>query len=95
MAFDQKILPLNDRIPIEHKRLLIELLTEPLRTLIVKYENYINNRITKLLAPAIPTPIKLAAIKWPWVFVQNPGFLYKTSSHFGEPKTFWVTPKLF
>ena len=94
MAFDQKILPLNDRIPIEHKRLLIELLTEPLRTLIVKYENYINNRITKLLAPAIPTPIKLAAIKWPWVFVQNPGFLYKTSSHFGEPKTFWVTPKL-
>lgn len=94
MAFDQKLLPLNDIIPVEHKRLVIELLTKPLRLLITKYEQYINNRITKLLAPAIPAPVKLAAIKWPWIFIQNPGFLYKTSSHFGEPKTFWVNPKL-
>lgn len=94
MAFDQKILPLNDKIPVEHKRLIIELLTKPLRLLIVKYEQYINSRITKLLAPAIPAPVKLAAVKWPWIFIPNPGFLYKTSSHFGEPKTFWVTPKL-
>lgn len=94
MAFDQKLLPLSDRIPVEHKRLVIELLTKPLRQLIVKYEDYINGRITKLLAPAIPAAVKLAAIKWPWIFIQNPGFLYKTSSHFGEPKTFWVNPKL-
>lgn len=94
MAFDQKLLPLSDKIPIEHKRLVIELLTKPLRLLIVKYEQYINNRITKLLAPAIPAAVKLAAIKWPWIFVQNPGFLYKTSPHFGEVKTFWVNPKL-
>ena len=94
MAFDQKLLPLDAKIPIEHKRLIIELLTKPLRLLIVKYEQYINNRITKLLAPAIPAPIKLAAVKWPWVFIQNPGFLYKTSSHFGEVRTFWVQPKL-
>ena len=79
MAFDQKLLPLSDVIPVEHKRLVIELLTKPLRLLIVKYEQYINNRITKLLAPAIPAPVKLAAIKWPWIFIQNPGFLYKTS----------------
>lgn len=94
MAFDQKLLPLSDVIPVEHKRLVIELLTKPLRLLIVKYEQYINNRITKLLAPAIPAPVKLAAIKWPWIFIQNPGFLYKTSPHFGEVKTFWVNPKL-
>ena len=94
MAFDQKLLPLGDVIPVEHKRLVIELLTKPLRLLIVKYEQYINNRITKLLAPAIPAPVKLAAIKWPWIFIQNPGFLYKTSPHFGEVKTFWVNPKL-
>lgn len=94
MAFNQKILPLNDRIPTEHKRLVIELLTLPLRRLIVKYEDYINKRITKLLAPAIPRPIKLAYLKWPWIFVSNPGFMYKTSSHFGEVKQFWVTPKL-
>ena len=94
MAFDQKLLPLNDRIPVEHKRLVIELLTKPLRILIIKYEQYINNRITKLLSPAIPAAVKLAAIKWPWIFISNPGFLYKTSSHFGEVKTFWVTPNL-
>ena len=94
MAFDQKLLPLNDKIPVEHKRLVIELLTKPLRLLILKYEDYINSRITRLLAPAIPAPVKLAAIKWPWIFIQNPGFLYKTSSHFGEAKTFWVQPKL-
>lgn len=94
MAFDQTVLPLSERIPVEHKRLVIELLTEPLRILLRRYESYINNRITKLLAPAIPTSIKLAAAKWPWIFVRNPGFLYKTSSHFGEPKTFWVTPKV-
>ena len=94
MAFDQKLLPLGDTIPVEHKRLVIELLTKPLRLLIVKYEQYINNRITKLLAPAIPAPVKLAAIKWPWIFIQNPGFLYKTSPHFGEVKTFWVNPNL-
>ena len=93
-AFDQKILPLNDRISVEQKRLVIELLTKPQKQLIVKYENYITNRITKLLAPAIPKPIKLAYLKWPWIFVANPGFLYKTSSHFGEVKQFWVTPKL-
>lgn len=94
MAFNQKLLPLNDKIPVEHKRLVIELLTKPLRLLILKYEDYVNNRVTKLLAPAIPAPVKLAAIKWPWIFIQNPGFLYKTSPHFGEVKTFWVQPKL-
>lgn len=94
MAFDQKIIPLNDRIPVEHKKLVIELLTKPLRVLILKYEDYITRRITKLLAPAIPNPVKLAYLKWPWIFISNPGFMYKTSPHFGEVKSFWVTPKL-
>lgn len=94
MAFDQKILPLNDKITTADKRLLIELLTKPLRLLMIKYKDYVDNRVTKLLAPAIPQAIKLAAIKWPWVFIQNPGFLYKTHPHFGEVKTFWVSPKI-
>lgn len=94
MAFDQKILPLNDIISVEQKRLVIELLTKPQRQLIVKYEDYITKRITKLLAPAIPNPVKLAYLKWPWIFVANPGFMYKTSPQTGEVKQFWVTPKL-
>lgn len=94
MAFDQKILPLNDIIPIEQKRLVIELLTKPQRQLVVKYEDYINRRIAKLLAPAIPNPVKLAYLKWPWIFIVNPGFMYKTNPKTGEVKQFWVTPKL-
>ena len=94
MAFDQKILPLNDKLTQEDKRLVIELLTKPLRLLMIKYRDYIDNRVTKLLAPAIPPAVKLAAAKWPWIFIQNPGFLYKTHPHFGEVKTFWVNPKV-
>lgn len=94
MAFDQKILPLSERLTIEHKRLVIELLTRPIRNLIIKYENYINNRIAKLLLPAIPGALKLAQLKWPWVFVQNPGFMYKTHERMGPVMTFWATPKI-
>lgn len=95
MAFDQKILPLSEKITLEHKRLVIELLTQPLRELIVKYENYINKRIAALLMPVIPAAVKLASAKWPWIFIQNPGFLYKTRiTHNGESKTFWAEPKV-
>lgn len=94
MAFDQNILPLSSTVSSEHKRLLIELLTEPIRKLIRTYEDYINTRIAKLLLPAIPSPLKLANIKWPWAFIQNPGFLYKTHPKFGEVVSFYANPKV-
>lgn len=93
-AFDQSILPLNEQMTIERKRLMIELLTRPMRDLITKYEAYINNRVTKLLLPVIPVSLKLAKMKWPWVFIANPGFMYKTHTKKEEPKTFWVTPNV-
>lgn len=92
MAFNQKVLPLSNRLTQEHKRLVIEILTRPIRNLITKYEKYINSRVTRLMSPAIPPRLKLDAEKWPWVFIQNPGFLYKTHERNGEVKTFWVTP---
>lgn len=94
MAFDQTILPLSERITLEHKRLIIELLTRPIRNLITKYEKYVNTRIAKLLLPAIPYPLKLAHLKWPWVFIQNPGFLYKTHERMGPVMTFWANPDI-
>lgn len=94
MAFDQKIIPLNDKISLEDKRVLVKLLTKPLRHLLEKYEAYIVMRVTKLLLPVIPSPVKLAALKWPWIFVSNPGFLYKTHPRNGEVKTFWINPKV-
>lgn len=94
MAFDQNILPLSETVSNEHKRLLIETLTEPIRKLIRTYEDYINMRITKLLLPAIPSPLKLANIKWPWTFIQNPGFIYKTHPKFGKVISFYANPKI-
>lgn len=94
LAFDQNVLPLSDTFTTERKRLLIEVLTRPIRQLITKYENYVNNRITKLLLPVIPPPLKLAQLKWPWVFIENPGFMYKTHERMGPVMNFWVTPKV-
>lgn len=94
MAFDQKVLPLGDVITKEHKRLLISLLTEPINKMINQYENYINKRIGQLLLPAIPSPVKMANLKWPWLFIPNPGFLYKTHPHFGKVISFYANPKI-
>ena len=94
MAFDQKILPLSEELTRWDKTALVEELTSNLRQLIKRYDKYINARIARLLSPAIPKAIKLAKIKWPWVFVANPGFLYKTHPEVGEVLTYWVTPNV-
>ena len=92
MAFDQKLLPLSEELTRWDKTALVEELTSNLRQLIKRYDKYINARIARLLSPAIPKAIKLAKLKWPWVFVANPGFLYKTHPEVGEVLTYWVTP---
>ena len=66
--------------------------------MIRKYEQYIVGRATRILRPAIPVSVKLAYRKWPWIFVQNPGFMYKTHisefRNYNEVKSFWVDTKL-
>ena len=94
MAFDQKLLPLPEELTRWDKTALVEELTSNLRQLIKRYDKYINARIARLLSPAIPKAIKLAKLKWPWVFVANPGFLYKTHPEVGEVLTYWVTPNV-
>lgn len=98
MAFDQDVIRLADTFIDEHKRLLIRLLTEKYHTMIRKYEHYIVGRATRILRPAIPVSVKLAYRKWPWIFVQNPGFMYKTHlsefRNYNEVKSFWIDTKL-
>lgn len=98
MAFDQDVIKLADTFKLEHKRLLIKLLTDKYSILVRKYESYIVNRITRILAPAIPMSVRISYKKWPWIFVQNPGFMYKTHNNvfqnYGDQKTFWVDTKL-
>lgn len=94
MAFNQKVLPLAEELTRWDKKALVEELTNNLRQLIKRYDKYINSRIARLLSPAIPKAIKLAKLKWPWTFVANPGFLYKTHPESGEILTYWVTPNV-
>lgn len=94
MAFDQNVLPLSNEMTRWDKTALVEELTKNLRQLIRRYDDYINTRIGRLLSPAIPKPIKIAKLKWPWVFVANPGFLYKTHPESGEILTYWATPNI-
>jgi len=94
LAFDQKIIPLADEMTRYDKKVVVEELTKNIRQLIKRYEKYINTRIAKLLSPAIPAGVKAAKLKWPWIFVANPGFLYKTHPNMGEELTFWATPNV-
>lgn len=94
MAFDQKLINLSDGLTRWDKKVVVEELTKNLRILVKKYDEYINRRIAQLLSPAIPAAIKIAKLKWPWTFVANPGFLYKTHPEAGEILTFWATPNV-
>lgn len=98
MAFDQDVIRLADTFAVEHKRLLIRLLTNKYHVMIRKYEDYITGRVNRILAPAIPRSIKHAYRKWPWIFVQNPGFMYKTHlsefRNYKEVKSFWINTNL-
>lgn len=94
LAFDQKVIKLSEEMTRYDKKILVEELTKNIRQLIKRYEKYINTRISKLLSPAIPAGVKAAKLRWPWIFIANPGFLYKTHPNMGEELTFWATPNV-
>lgn len=94
LAFNQSLFPLNSKLTNEHKKKLIELLTEPIRKLIDKYSNFINTRIEKLIFPIIPHTLKIAYKKWPHAFIKHPGFLYRTHAELGPIETFYAIPNI-
>ena len=78
----------------EHKRLLIELLTEDYSRIMHKCEAFINKRIEKLLSPYIPQTLKVCKARFPDSMKENPGFMYIASKEYGEGKMIWVKPNL-
>lgn len=93
-AFSQDKIRLTDELTRWDKITLVEELTKKMRNLIARYNEYINRRIAQILMPAIPAGIKIANLRWPWVFISNPGFLYRTHPESGEILTYWATPKV-
>lgn len=91
-AFDQNVIDLNSEIGTANLKLLISLLVEEHTRMVDKYHDYINRRLTILLRPLIPAPLKNCKKRFPNSIVPSPGFLYQASKAFGDSLTFWATP---
>lgn len=94
LAFAQADIPLTRVITKEQLSTLIELLTADYRSLLDKYHTFINKRLTLLLRPYIPKPIKYCYATYPDSMKVNPGFMYLCSAEYGESKSFWASPDI-
>lgn len=93
-AFTQTLIDLSEPIPNEHFKLLIVALTKEHTRMMAKCSQYINTRMTKLLAPLIPRRIRLTYKLYPMTMREHPGFLYIASKEYGAEIPFWVTPNI-
>lgn len=94
MAFNQKKLSLNDKIPKEQLQLLIELLTEPHTKMLQRNKKFINKRIGSLLRPLIPGNLRHCFRAYPHAVKASMGFMYEASEEYGNGFLFWVTPNI-
>lgn len=92
-AFSQKKLDLTKRIPDEHFKILIGLLTQSHTTLISNYRDYINKRLEKLLLRLMPACIRQCWKKYPDSMRACPGFFYEFKDKY-RSYIFYATPKV-
>ena len=92
-AFSQKKLDLTKRIPDEHFKILIGLLTQSHTTLIGNYRDYINKRLEKLLLRLMPACIRQCWKKYPDSMRACPGFFYEIKDKY-RSYIFYATPKV-
>lgn len=93
-ALNSQFINIYSDLTVEHKKLLIELLTKEYSRLMEKSEKYINKRVEALLKPYIPFVLKRCKAMFPESMIKNPGFMYIASKEYGEGKMIWVTPDL-
>ena len=93
-ALNSNFINIYSKLENEHKRLLIELLTQEYSKIMIRSEKFINKRIEALLKPYIPPILKMCKARFPDAMIQNPGFMYVASKEYGEGKMIWVTPNI-
>ena len=93
-AINSTFINIYSKLENEHKKLLIELLTQEYSKIMVRSEKYINKRIEALLKPYIPFALRNCKARYPESMIQNPGFMYVASEEYGEGKMIWVKPNL-
>lgn len=93
LGFDQTLIDLNDRIPREDMRYLVQNTSKGLYGMVNKYEVSANFRIGGALLPHIPNTLVREQKRYPESVRMCPGFIYKTSKRFGSV-SFWATPRV-
>lgn len=90
-AINSTFIDLNSPLTVEHKKLLISILTQQYTDCMKKHESYINNTIEKLLRMLMPRDLLNTWAKYKDTMVPLPAFTYKASKEYGQELSFKVT----
>lgn len=89
-AINSTFIDLNSLLTVEHKKLLISILTNQYTECMKRHESYINSTVEKLLRLLMPRDILNSWNKYRDTMVPSPGFIYEASEEYGQGLTFKV-----
>lgn len=92
-ALAQSNVRLTDTLDPALLRRLICLLTSEYTSLINKYSEFINRRLTIILWSMTPRLVRNCYRRFPISMKTHPGFMY-IANHYSEGYTFWATPDI-
>lgn len=93
-AFNQEFIDLSKPIEENHYKLLIKILTSNLTGRVEYYEQFLNERIARLLMPFVPKTLKRCFKRFPQSIKTCPGFIYKASEEYGQSQIFYAAPNI-
>lgn len=93
-AINSTFIDLNAPLTVEHKKLLVSLLTKSYTYSMKKTDAFINTCVETALKRVIPHTLLNAYIEFPDTVVPFPGFTYQASEEYGKGLTFKVTPNI-
>lgn len=93
-AINSTFIDLNAPLTVEHKKLLISLLTKHYTEKMQHHDSYINATVENTLKKAIPHDLLNIFAKFPDTVVPFPGFMYIASKEYGQNLQFKVCPNI-
>lgn len=93
-AINSNFIDLNSPLTIEHKKLLISLLTKNYTDRMTHHDSYIQNVVEAALRKVIPSDLLNTFAKFPDAVVPFPGFTYTASKEYGQELQFRIRPNL-
>lgn len=93
-AINSTFIDLNAPLTVEHKKLLISLLTRHYTEKMQHHDSYINAAVESALRKAIPHDLLNIFAKFPDTVVPFPGFTYIASKEYGQSLQFKVSPNI-